>query len=74
MESLPNDIKIQILNLIPRRVHPCSNMMRPSIRKVDLFMQQNMQEYHDVDYWKMGGLIQHLLMDPDDRQSDLLIF
>ena len=24
MESLPNDIKIQILNFVPRRVHPCS--------------------------------------------------
>ena len=57
MESLPNDIKIQILKFIPRRVHPCVDMMRPYIRKIDMFMQHNMQDYHDVDYWKMSALI-----------------
>ena len=28
MESLPNDIKIQILKFIPRRVHPSSIMIK----------------------------------------------
>ena len=28
MESLPNDIKIQILNFVPRRVHPCSLLIK----------------------------------------------
>ena len=36
MESLPNDIKIQILKFIPRRVHPCSHMIK-RLRKRDEF-------------------------------------
>ncbi len=31
MEQLPNHIKIQILNFIPRRVHPTAIMMRTEI-------------------------------------------
>ena len=28
MDSLPNDIKIQILNVMPWRVHPCSVLIK----------------------------------------------
>ena len=28
MESLPNDIKIKIIGFIPRRVHPCADIIR----------------------------------------------
>ena len=28
MEQLPNQIKINIMNYIPRRIHPCSTMIK----------------------------------------------
>ena len=43
MESLPNDIKIQILKFIPRRVHPCSHMIK-CLRRRDEF------EFRDDDF------------------------
>ena len=36
MASLPNDIKIQILKFLPRRVHPCVHMIK-TLRKRDAF-------------------------------------
>ena len=36
MESLPNDIKIQILNFIPRRVHPCVSIIK-TLKQRDAF-------------------------------------
>lgn len=66
MTQLPDHIwnKINLYNS-----HPCADIMRPYIDKVDLIMADLCQYTYMDDDNKMEFLMHNLLSDPDDRNS-----
>jgi hypothetical protein len=55
MEQLPNHIKIKILNYIPRRIHPCSIMVKTAFMESEACAYEDFKESFSYDHRSEEG-------------------